>query len=193
MNTYRDPENACVKLEITTATSNYPIYIGPNLLSQVDFYLSRVFADRIGDLLLVSNETVYPLYGGLVEENLAQSGKRVHRFIMPDGEQFKTWDMAEKILSFALKQRLSRQTVVAALGGGVVGDLAGFAAAVYLRSALGAASHHFAGTGYKDGGRSRKSPAGQEHDWCLTIPSSSFRSSGLGDPVGNGCQPGRGA
>ncbi|HKM17239.1 MAG TPA: 3-dehydroquinate synthase [Limnochordia bacterium] len=133
MNTYRDPENACVKLEITTATSNYPIYIGPNLLSQVDFYLSRVFADRIGDLLLVSNETVYPLYGGLVEENLAQSGKRVHRFIMPDGEQFKTWDMAEKILSFALKQRLSRQTVVAALGGGVVGDLAGFAAAVYLR------------------------------------------------------------
>lgn len=48
MNTYRDPENACVKLEITTATSNYPIYIGPNLLSQVDFYLSRVLPTGLG-------------------------------------------------------------------------------------------------------------------------------------------------
>lgn len=122
------------KLQVTTPTSSYPIYIGSGLLAETGQYLSETPSiSRIEDVLLVSNETVHPLYGGLVEQQLTDSGRKVHRFIMPDGEQHKSWDMAEQILSFALKQRLSRKTAVLALGGGVVGDLAGFAAAVYLR------------------------------------------------------------
>ena len=134
MNRDQKCESAVTELKITTATSSYPIYIGADLLPRIDHYLSQIAATNgIKDLLLISNETVYPLYGELVERKLVQSGKNVARFLMPDGEQYKTWDMAEQILSFALQQRLSRQTVVAALGGGVVGDLAGFVAAVYLR------------------------------------------------------------
>lgn len=134
MNRDQKCESAVTELKITTATSSYPIYIGADLLPRIDHYLSQIAATNgIKDLLLISNETVYPLYGELVERKLVQSGRNVARFLMPDGEQYKTWDMAEQILSFALQQRLSRQTVVAALGGGVVGDLAGFVAAVYLR------------------------------------------------------------
>ncbi|HOB08849.1 MAG TPA: 3-dehydroquinate synthase [Limnochordia bacterium] len=122
------------KLQVTTPTSSYPIYIGSGLLQRIGAYLGETpVISRIEEVLLVSNETVYPLYGGPVEQALEQSGRRVHTFVMPDGEQHKSWDMAERILSYALKRRLSRKTLVIALGGGVVGDLAGFAAAVYLR------------------------------------------------------------
>ena len=119
MNRDQKCESAVTELKITTATSSYPIYIGADLLPRIDHYLSQIAATNgIKDLLLISNETVYPLYGELVERKLVQSGKNVARFLMPDGEQYKTWDMAEQILSFALQQRLSRQTVVAALGEG---------------------------------------------------------------------------
>lgn len=90
-------------------------------------------AEKWTDFLLVSNETVFPIYGEQVLQELHKTGRNIHSYVIPDGEQHKTWDMANQVLTFALSKRLPRQTVLLALGGGVVGDLAGFVAAIYLR------------------------------------------------------------
>ncbi len=119
---------------VTTPSASYPIYIGEDLVLQIHQQLQDCpVYQRCTDILLVSNETVFPLYGGQVESGLTSGGKRVHSYILPDGEQYKTWEQAEAVLTFALKNRLSRHTVLLALGGGVVGDLAGFVASIYLR------------------------------------------------------------
>lgn len=133
MGDYR--QNAEVyRLEVTTPTAAYPIIIGTGLLTHADKYLEQTPKIRnLADVLIISNDTVYPLYGEALKAQLVNSGRNVYEYIIPDGEVYKTWDTAEKILSFALKHQLSRKTLIIALGGGVVGDLAGFAASIYLR------------------------------------------------------------
>ncbi len=121
-------------LTVTTQTTSYPVYIGVALLSQLTQLLKPLPAyQSSADILLISNETVYPLYGAQVVRSLENGGKRVHSFLLPDGEQYKTWDSAGEILAFALEKQLSRKTLLVALGGGVVGDIAGFVASIYLR------------------------------------------------------------
>lgn len=123
-----------MKLEIATASASYPIVIGHSLLTKLPEYLKQTSSlQYCQDVLLISNDVVYPLYGKVVSENLESSGRAVYCFILPDGESYKSWSMAEQILTFAIERKLPRKTVVVALGGGVVGDLAGFVAAVYLR------------------------------------------------------------
>lgn len=121
-------------LQVQTTNSSYPIHIAAGLLGQLGQMLLALPAyQKCQDVLLVSNKTVFPLYGENVESQITNTGKTLHRFLLPDGEQFKSWDMAEQVLSFALSKRLSRRTVLVTLGGGVVGDLSGFVAATYLR------------------------------------------------------------
>ncbi len=122
------------ELLVQTKSADYPIYIGPQLLQHLDLYLKNLpgFIDA-HQVFLISNELVYPLYGQQVEKHINRLGKRVFKFILPDGEEYKNWSMAEELLSFALEQNLSRETQLIALGGGVVGDLAGFVASVYMR------------------------------------------------------------
>lgn len=121
-------------IQVKTASANYPIYIGSGLLDEIEVYLQNLpEAVNCADIFLISNETVFPLYGEKIEKQLCCAGKRVCKYILPDGEEYKTWDMAEQVLSYALRKNLSRKTLLLALGGGVVGDLAGFVAAVYLR------------------------------------------------------------
>lgn len=117
------------KLYVELGDRRYPIYIGPGLLG-VDSPLKACTSQR--DLMIVSNETVAPLYLDAVNA-CASETRRTETVILPDGEAFKTLDTLDRVFSALLKQRFGRDAMVLALGGGVVGDLAGFAAASFQR------------------------------------------------------------
>ena len=115
-------------LKVELGDRSYPILIGEGLLRQPDLIRQHVPAR---DILVVSNTTVAPLYmASLVE---AFSGSRVVEAILPDGESHKTLATVGRILDVLVANRFGRDCIVVALGGGVVGDMAGFAAACYQR------------------------------------------------------------
>ena len=116
------------KLRIELGERSYPILIGPGLLDDAAL-LGEAVAAR--DVLVVSNTTVAPLYLAPLERGLR--GKRVASVILPDGEQHKTLATVERVIDALVERRLNRDACVVALGGGVVGDMAGFAAACYQR------------------------------------------------------------
>lgn len=107
---------------------SYPIVIGSDLLGG-GFDLEPYLAGR--DCLIVSNETVAPLYLDRLKEDLGNTS--IESICLPDGESFKTIDTATTVLDKLVTARANRDTTVIALGGGVVGDIAGFAAACYMR------------------------------------------------------------
>jgi 3-dehydroquinate synthase len=119
---------APVKLGIELGERSYPILIGSGLLGDAEL-LARHVAAR--DVMVVSNETVAPLYGAALAGALA--GKRVHSVTLPDGEQHKTLPVLSRIFDALVEARMNRDACVVALGGGVVGDMAGYAAACYQR------------------------------------------------------------
>jgi 3-dehydroquinate synthase len=82
---------------------------------------------------VVTNERVAPLYAERLERALTAAGARVQRIVLPDGEAHKTWEVLDRIFAALLQAQADRRTVLVALGGGVVGDMAGFAAATYQR------------------------------------------------------------
>jgi 3-dehydroquinate synthase len=116
------------RLRIELGPRSYPILIGPGLLGQAPL-LAEAIAAR--DVLVVSNTTVAPLYLAKLERGL--EGKRVAAAILPDGEQFKTLETLARVFDALVERRMNRDACVVALGGGVVGDMAGFAAACYQR------------------------------------------------------------
>ncbi len=83
--------------------------------------------------VVISDENVWRLYGGRVERVLKDAGFTVHSLVVPPGEETKSLDTAQKIYDFMIKKRVERDDMLVALGGGMVGDLAGFVAATYLR------------------------------------------------------------
>ncbi|WP_309296081.1 3-dehydroquinate synthase [Nitrosomonas sp. PY1] len=109
---------------------SYPIYIGYGILDQVDLLLSHIPQMRVA---IISNETVAPLYLGALTAALAKKKITVVPIILPDGEVHKNWQTLNVIFDALLKNHCERNTTVIALGGGVIGDLAGFAASTYLR------------------------------------------------------------
>jgi 3-dehydroquinate synthase len=115
-------------LQIDLGARSYPIVIGAGLLDDADLVARHVTAR---DVLVVTNETVGPLYGARLLAGLA--GKRVCTIELPDGEQYKTLAVLERVFDALIEARLNRDACVVALGGGVVGDMAGFAAACYQR------------------------------------------------------------
>jgi len=115
-------------LQVELADRSYPIYIGDNLLSQTEL-LSQYIKSK--EVLVVSNTTVAPLYLDKVLAGL--QAYQCESVILPDGEQFKTLEVLNKVFDGLLGARLSRQVTIIALGGGVIGDMAGFAAACYQR------------------------------------------------------------
>ncbi len=126
------------RLHVELGTRSYPILIGPGLLGRQDLFaehISRAGASRGGrptsDFLLVTNTTVGPLYAERVHAVLP--GRRVVEVVLPDGEQHKTLTNVSSILDVLVANRYPRDACVLALGGGVVGDIAGFAAACYQR------------------------------------------------------------
>ena len=109
----------------------YPVCIGTGCLAQLGIHLSVIHAPCT--VALISDTTVAPLYGETVAESLRAAGFTVVRYAIPSGESAKTLATYGQVLSFLAENRLSRTDLIVALGGGVVGDLAGFAAATYQR------------------------------------------------------------
>ena len=115
-------------LTVDLGNRSYPIYIGSGLLDQPEL-LTRHIAGH--SALVVSNETVAPLYLDRVMASL-ESLKHA-TCILPDGEQYKNLEVLNQIYTTLLEQRFDRKSTLIALGGGVVGDMTGFAAASYQR------------------------------------------------------------
>ncbi|HEY0099514.1 MAG TPA: 3-dehydroquinate synthase [Pyrinomonadaceae bacterium] len=115
------------------ARENYEIEIGANALRRLGDIVRRALPSEARRIALVSNRRVFELYGAGVLRSLRAGGFQVSHWLMGDGEQHKNLRNAERALAFFSESRLERSDAVVALGGGVVGDLAGFAAAVYLR------------------------------------------------------------
>ncbi len=115
-------------LTVALGERSYPIYIGHNLFSDRGLIQKHIPGSSV---MVVSNSTVAPLYLSALTETL--NGYRHDRVILPDGEQYKTLDTVNSIYTSLLKNRHDRKTTLLALGGGVVGDITGFAAASYLR------------------------------------------------------------
>lgn len=118
-------------LKINLGERSYTISIGEGSLAQVGSIVSGVARSR--QVFLISNPTVFSIYGTVITGSLKQAGLEVIVGLMPDGEEYKTLGQAEEFIDLAVENQLDRQVLVLALGGGVVGDLAGFVAAVYQR------------------------------------------------------------
>lgn len=115
-------------LHVALGERSYPIYIGEQLLSEPELFAAHIKGKEV---LIVTNETVAPLY--LDDVKTALSAYRLETVILPDGEQYKTLEIMQRIFDGLLQARMSRQATIIALGGGVIGDMAGFAAACYQR------------------------------------------------------------
>jgi 3-dehydroquinate synthase len=118
------------RIEIALGARSYPILIGRALLADPGSF-SHVPAGS--DALIVSNTTVGPLYAERLERALAGHHRHVARLLLPDGEQYKTWATLNLIFDALLRRAADRKTTLYALGGGVIGDMTGFAAACYMR------------------------------------------------------------
>lgn len=109
----------------------YSIYISDAGLSAIGEKMNRLYLGK--KVLLVSNPEIFDYYGNTVIESLEGSGFRVNYHLIPAGENYKTLDSIAQIYDKALECRLERNSTLVALGGGVVGDMTGFAAATWLR------------------------------------------------------------
>jgi 3-dehydroquinate synthase len=117
-------------LNVALSDRAYDIHIGPGLLAEGRLIAGCLASDRIA---VVSNTTIAPLYLARLTAPLRAAGIRVTEIILPDGESYKNWETLNAIFDALLADRCDRGTTIVALGGGVIGDLAGFAAATYQR------------------------------------------------------------
>ncbi len=122
--------NPMQTLTINLQERSYPILIGSGLLDSSWQTYAHLLGKRS---CIVSNETVAPLYLERVQAALAKVGAGTTALVLPDGESFKTGATLDQIYDHLLAERCDRTTTIIALGGGVIGDLAGFAAATYQR------------------------------------------------------------
>lgn len=119
------------KVQIDLGQRAYQILIGPDLLAQTGVLVAGLTPGR--KALVVTNPVVEQLYAGTVQDSLQRAGLEVTLAVLPDGEQTKTLAWAQEIYDLAFGAGLDRSCPVLALGGGVIGDLAGFVAATYMR------------------------------------------------------------
>jgi 3-dehydroquinate synthase len=124
------PTSASQRVRIDLGDRSYDIAIGTDLIGR-----SETFADlpRASTGVIVTNEVVAPLYLARLQQSLQQHHARVLPVILPDGESHKQWSSMQLIFDHLLEAGCDRKTVLYALGGGVVGDMTGFAAACYMR------------------------------------------------------------
>ena len=124
--------NTATTLRVDLADRSYPIHIGPGLLSQGEM-VARHLPQR--KAVIITNTVVAPLYLDTLKAALAQQQIAVDTIVLPDGEEHKNWQTLNQVFDALLMRRAERKTTLIALGGGVIGDLAGFAAAVFQRGA----------------------------------------------------------
>lgn len=117
-------------LKVELANRSYPIHIGRNLISDTSLILPHLKRKHVA---IVTNTTVAPLYLEKLGQALQSAGVKVTPIILPDGEAYKNAETLNTIYDVLLQNRCERSTTLIALGGGVIGDLTGYAAATYLR------------------------------------------------------------
>lgn len=117
-------------LHVHTNQHSYPIHIGSGLLTHAAGYLRPYIGQRVA---IISNTTIAPLYLPAIEAACRQLGTEYFSIILPDGEAYKTSESLNHIYTHLLENHTDRQTTILALGGGVIGDMAGYAAATYQR------------------------------------------------------------
>ena len=116
---------------VKTATQRYPVFVGYGLLDELGEKAKKAALSPVA--VVISDKNVWRLYSGRVKKVLEDAGFTVHSFVVPPGEETKSLITAQKIYDFMIKKRVERDDMLIALGGGMVGDLAGFVAATYLR------------------------------------------------------------
>jgi len=117
-------------LTVALGKRSYPIHVGAGLLEHAELIASRLPQKKVA---IVTNTTVAPLYLAPLRKALDAQDVDAVSITLPDGEAFKNWETLNQIFDALLKNHCERATTLVALGGGVIGDLAGFAAAVYQR------------------------------------------------------------
>ena len=117
-------------LRIALGERSYPIHIGAGLLDRADLIMPFLARKSVA---VVTNTTVAPLFLERLAGALAREGVEVARIVVADGEAHKDWNTLNAVFDALLERRCGRDTTLIALGGGVIGDLAGFAAATYQR------------------------------------------------------------
>ncbi|MBR7777865.1 bifunctional shikimate kinase/3-dehydroquinate synthase AroKB [Undibacterium sp. BYS50W] len=117
-------------LHVNLGERSYPIYIGQHLLNDTTILTQAIQAKRV---VIVTNTVVAPLYLSALQQQLQGIGKTVTAVILPDGEEHKHWASLMQIVDHLLEQKCDRKTCLIALGGGVIGDMTGFAASAFMR------------------------------------------------------------
>ena len=118
-----------MKLTVNLGENSYPIYIENGILAHTGEYISEVFKGK--KIMIVSDDNVFPLYGEKVINSLGDY--ECHTLVLPHGEATKDFQVLPQIYAALLDAKISRSDLIIALGGGVIGDLTGFAAASFLR------------------------------------------------------------
>jgi 3-dehydroquinate synthase len=121
-----------ITLDLTLPETRYPIHIGTGLLDHIECLLPHF---KNAQAAIVTNETVAPLYLPRLQHHLEHHGIRVIPIVLPDGERYKDWNTLNLIFDALLEHHCERDTMLIALGGGVIGDMTGFAASCYQRGA----------------------------------------------------------
>ncbi|WP_157202114.1 bifunctional shikimate kinase/3-dehydroquinate synthase AroKB [Massilia sp. Root335] len=124
-------EQTCISLNVELGDRSYPIAIGRGLLD--DSSLLQRHIGGSGKVAIVTNTTVAPLYLEKVAAPLRAAGREVVSIILRDGEEYKNWESLNEVFDALLANKCDRKTTLVALGGGVIGDMTGFAAATYMR------------------------------------------------------------
>lgn len=119
-------------LNVDLADRSYPIHIGPGLLEQGDLITTHLAQRKA---VIITNTVVAPLYLEVLKSTLTARQIGVDTIVLPDGEAHKDWQTLNEVFDTLLTRRAERKTTLIALGGGVIGDLVGFAAAVFQRGA----------------------------------------------------------
>ena len=121
------------EISVKLSDAEYQVVVGNGLLDNVAELIKTMVGDDVNSICIISNPTVFKLYGSKVSHRLESVGYRVSAYLMKDGEQYKSIESVVKALDQLAKSKLRRTDVIISIGGGVVGDLGGFAAAVFRR------------------------------------------------------------
>ena len=127
----KQPIEADVACHVETSTAKYPVFVSWGILKELGGKMKG--AGLSGTANIISDDTVFSIYGAATRESLQKAGFKVNSFTVPAGEVSKSMSQAIKIYDYLIEQRVERNDIIVALGGGMVGDLAGFVAATFLR------------------------------------------------------------
>jgi 3-dehydroquinate synthase len=153
-------------LNVALAERSYPIHIGVGILAQAELILPYIKQKKV---VVVTNTTVAPLYLELLRSTLKKGEISILPVILPDGEQFKTWETLNLIFDAMLEGRCERGTTLIALGGGVIGDMGVCSRLLSTRNAFHSSSDNASVSGRLISWRqdSHQSSARQKYDWSL--------------------------